>query len=203
MIEENALIRPRALLLDMDGTITRPLLDFPRIKREMGLGEEPILEALERLDCAARAHAEEVLLRHEREAAERSTLNGGCLELLSWLAAQRIATALITRNSRESVEVVLRKHGLAIDVRISREEPPYKPHPRPLLLACERLNVEPRDAWMVGDGQHDLEAGSRAGTRTVWLSHGRERGYGMQAWKTVRDLCELHALLRGCSPCSL
>jgi hypothetical protein len=40
---------PRALLLDMDGTITEPMLDFPRIKAEMGIGQRPILEALAEL----------------------------------------------------------------------------------------------------------------------------------------------------------
>ena len=35
---------PRAMLFDMDGTLTRPLLDFPRIKAEMGIGERPILD---------------------------------------------------------------------------------------------------------------------------------------------------------------
>lgn len=38
--------RPRVILFDMDGTLTEPLLDFPRIKADMGIGNRPILEAL-------------------------------------------------------------------------------------------------------------------------------------------------------------
>ena len=37
---------PRAVLFDMDGTLTEPMLDFPRSKAEMGIGQRPILEAL-------------------------------------------------------------------------------------------------------------------------------------------------------------
>src|SRR5207244_555853 len=92
--------RPRAVLFDMDGTLTRPMLDFPRIKSEMGIGQRPILEALAELDAAARRAAEAVLLRHEEEAAAGSSLNEGCRDVLGWLAARNIPTALITRNSR-------------------------------------------------------------------------------------------------------
>ena len=42
-------VPPKAILFDMDGTLTAPMLDFPRIKAEMGIGERPILEALAEL----------------------------------------------------------------------------------------------------------------------------------------------------------
>ena len=41
------LIAPRALLLDMDGTLTRPRLDFDHIRANLGIEPgRPILEAL-------------------------------------------------------------------------------------------------------------------------------------------------------------
>jgi len=116
--------------------------------------------------------------------------------LLEWLAGRRIPTALITRNSRTSVLTVLERHGLRIDLTVAREDAPPKPDPRPLLLACERLGVAPAEAWMVGDGQYDVEAGAAAGMATVWVSHGRERTFGAEPWRTVRDLCDLQALLQ-------
>jgi phosphoglycolate phosphatase-like HAD superfamily hydrolase len=48
---------------------------------------------------------------------------------------------------------------------------------------------------MVGDGQYDVEAGAAAGVRTVWVSHGRERPFRAEPWRTVSDLCELQTLL--------
>jgi HAD superfamily hydrolase (TIGR01509 family) len=191
---------PRAVLFDMDGTLTRPLLDFPRIKAEMGIGDRPILEALAEMDRGTRAAAEVVLLRHEEAAALDSTLNEGCRDVLGWLGQRMIRTALITRNSRASVVTVVRRHGLPIDLTIAREDAPPKPDPMPLLLACQRLAVEPGDAWMVGDGQYDVEAGLAAGVRTVWVSHGRSRAFQAAPWRSVADLCQLQALLAQALP---
>ena len=77
------IIPPRAILFDMDGTLTEPMLDFPRIKADMGIGNRPILEALAEMSPADRPEAESILLRHEDHAAAQSTLNPGCTELLA------------------------------------------------------------------------------------------------------------------------
>ena len=180
----------------MDGTLTAPMLDFPLIKAEMGIRDRPILEALAGMDVAARREAEAVLLRHEERAARESSLNVGCHDLLRRVRARGIRTALITRNSRSSVDTVLARHGLAIDVLVSREDAAPKPDPQPLRLACRKLGVEESDAWMVGDAQYDVEAGLAAGIRTVWVSHGRERPFRATPWEIVGDLCELVNLLR-------
>ena len=197
MREEELIGRlPRAVLFDMDGTLTRPMLDFPRIKAEMGIGQRPILEALADLEPDARRAAEAVLLRHEEEAAAASTLNDGCHDVLGWLVIHGVLTALITRNSRTSASTVIARHALSLDVLVTRDDAAAKPDPRPLWLACERLGVPPADAWMVGDGQYDVEAGAAAGIRTVWVSHGRPRPFDARPWRTVRDLCELQLLLQ-------
>lgn len=182
---------PRALLFDMDGTLTRPMLDFPKIKAEMGIGNQPILEALAKMSDADRRVAETVLLRHEDHAAAESTLNPGCHELLEWIRSRQLPMALITRNSRRSVDVVLSRHQLSMDVLITRDDGVFKPDPTPLLLACDRLHVGPRDAWMIGDGVHDIEAGLAARIKTVWISHGRQRQFAAQPWLVVSDLREL------------
>src|SRR5881394_1430245 len=154
---------PKAILFDMDGTITEPMLDFPTIKREMGIGNRPILEALAEMTDEQRKVAEAVLHRHEEEAAANSTLNPGCKEMLAWLHRHRIKVAVITRNSRSSVKTVCQKHGLNFELLITREDGKFKPDPAPLLEACRKLDVEKADVWMVGDGQYDVEAGLAAG----------------------------------------
>lgn len=186
---------PAAVLFDMDGTLTEPMLDFPRIKRDMGIGDDSILEALAAMNDADRARAEAVLHRHEEEAARLSRLNPGCREILATLHARGIGVALITRNSRQSVQTLLATHGLAIDVLISREDAPPKPDPEPLYLACRKLDVAPGETWMVGDGEFDVRAGLNAGARTVWLSHGRRKHFPESPWRQVTDLWELRALL--------
>lgn len=179
----------------MDGTLTQPRLDFPRIKAEMGIGARPILEALAEMTPPQRSAAEAVLLRHEHLAAAGSSLSAGCKELLLWLSDRAVRTALITRNSRASVRTVLDLHGLAVDVIVSREDAPPKPDPAPLRLACRRLSVRESDAWMVGDGQYDVEAGNAAGIPTVWISHGRPRPFAAEPWQTLESLCDLHSIL--------
>jgi HAD superfamily hydrolase (TIGR01509 family) len=187
---------PRAILFDMDGTLTEPMLDFAAIKREMGIGEVPILEAMGGMDEEGKARANAVLDRHETQAAEESVLNAGCEELLQWIHGRRIRTAIITRNSRRCAEIVVGRHGLKFEVVITREEGKFKPDPTPLLRACERLGVPVEEAWMVGDGQYDVEAGIAAGVRTVWVSHGRERGFEAEPWRVVRNLGELVGILK-------
>jgi FMN phosphatase YigB (HAD superfamily) len=48
---------------------------------------------------------------------------------------------------------------------------------------------------MIGDGRYDVEAAAAAGVPSVWISHGRQRDFPAQPWRTVRDLKELLALL--------
>jgi len=189
---------PKAILFDMDGTITEPMLDFPRIKREMGIGQRPILEALAEMSESQRQIAEAVLHRHEEEAAANSKLNLGCKEMLAWLDRHRIGVAVITRNSRTSVKTVCQRHGLNSEVLITREDGKFKPDPAPLLEACRRLRVEKADVWMVGDGQYDVEAGLAAGILMVWVSHGRIKPFAAEPWRVVQDLQELTAVLEGC-----
>ena len=189
---------PTAILFDMDGTLTVPLIDFAAIRRDMGVGPGPILEQMAAMSDADRTVAEAVLFRHEDEAAEGATLNPGCRELLDWLDAIDMPVALVTRNTRRSVDTVLRRHGLVFDVCVTREDGKFKPDPAPLLLACDRLGVQPAEAWMVGDGYHDVEAGIAAGmAATVWVAHGqRDRPFAAEPTMVVGTLPQLHERLR-------
>src|SRR6185503_3274808 len=99
-------ILPRAILFDMDGTLTAPVLDFDLIKSEMGIGDVGIVEALAEMDATRRAAAEKILHRHEDVAAQNATLNPGCEKLLGWLIERQIKLAVITRNSRDNALMV-------------------------------------------------------------------------------------------------
>jgi beta-phosphoglucomutase-like phosphatase (HAD superfamily) len=48
-----------------------------------------------------------VLLRHEDHAADHSTLNPGCHDVLNWLDEHEREIALVTRNSRRSLDRVM------------------------------------------------------------------------------------------------
>lgn len=51
-----------------------------------------------------------------------------------------------------------------------------KPHPMPLLKACEKLSVPANRALMIGDSRHDIQAAKAAGIATVAVSYGYNHG---------------------------
>ncbi len=183
------------VIFDMDGTITQPVLDFARMKREMGLpAGEPILEALARLDDAARREKEEVLHRFEREAAEESVLNPGAADALAALAAMGLRLAIVTRNSRASVAIVLERHGLHFDATVTREDSAPKPDPQGVIIAARRIAIPPAETMMVGDYEFDIAAGRAAGCSTVLLSLDG-RAFPTPADYLIRSMSELPPLV--------
>lgn len=82
-----------------------------------------------------------------------------------------------------------------------------KPKPGMLLQAAEEMDIDLSASWMVGDGPHDVEAGQRAGCRTIRVRkpHGLMPGQAdqesVQADFTVRNLVEAaRVILRHSGP---
>lgn len=168
---------PLAVIFDMDGTLTRPYLDFRAIRAAIGIAE-PLLENMLALPQGPdRDWAFAILDRFEEEAAEASELNDGAREVLSFLGARGIPLGLVTRNSRRSTDRVLRKHALSFGIVVTREDAPAKPRPEPLWMICDKLGVKPPHALMVGDFKFDIAAGRNAGTRTALLTNGKTPSY--------------------------
>ena len=177
-----------AVVFDMDGTLTQPMLDFGAIRADMGLGDEPILEALNAMDHAQRMDAERVLLEHERRAAEESQLNPGVTETLSALRSKNYRLGLLTRNSRRSVETVLARHCLQFDAIRDRDDGIVKPDPESLRGLCIELPAEPTRTLMVGDYLYDIECGNSLGCVTVLLAHGPLPDYAQKANHVVGQI---------------
>ena len=49
-----------------------------------------------------------------------------------------------------------------------------KPEPGMLTAAAETLNIDLAQSWMIGDILNDVEAGNRAGCRTILINNGNE-----------------------------
>lgn len=187
----------RLLIFDLDGTLTRPILDFAAIRAAVGLGE-PLLESMLALPGGpARDHAFAVLERFEADAAERSELNAGAREILDVLSRRGIPAGLVTRNSRASARRTLERHALSFDIVVTRDDAPPKPRPEPLLRICSHFGVSPAEALMVGDFRLDVLAGRLAGTRTALLTNGREASWLPEAPPDhlIAGLAELERLL--------
>ena len=159
-----------AVIFDLDGTLTRPYLDFDQIRAEIGGVEGPLLEAMEEMDAPERQRAGDILQRHELDAAENSQLNRGTNELLIYLQQRDFKVGVVTRNSRDSVERICRIHGLAFDAIVSREDGPAKPHPFPVQQVCKIMEVTPQQAVVVGDYLFDLMSARRAGAVSVLIT---------------------------------
>jgi HAD superfamily hydrolase (TIGR01509 family) len=182
----------QAVIFDMDGTLTRPMLDFDRIRQEIGLRREPVLEAVRRMNGEARRRAESILHRHEALAAARSRLQPGARAVLTALRRAGVPVALMTRNSRDSLAALLRRHRLQFDLTWTREDGPMKPSPTPVRRICTRLKVTPAATWVVGDFLFDVQCGRAAGAKTVLLLNtGSAPDWADQADFVIRDLREL------------
>ncbi len=54
-----------------------------------------------------------------------------------------------------------------------------KPKPGLILRACKDHNIDAANSWMIGDILNDVEAGNRAGCKTVLLDNGNETEWTM------------------------
>ncbi len=158
----------RAVIFDLDGTLTVPLLDFEAMAREIGISPGlPILEQLTAGDENLRRRAEAVIRRHELEAIERATLADGCVELLARLREKKLPHGILTRNTRQAVDLFVRRFGFVFDGVFTREDGPHKPSPAGVLSLCQRFSRAPSETLMVGDYKFDVMAGRDAGCPTV------------------------------------
>lgn len=161
----------RGIIFDMDGTITKPKVDFAAIEREIGAKVGFIIDYAERSSPEERTRALSILERFEAQAAIESELNEGVLEMLEFLSKKKLKKAILTRNSRKSVDTVLRKHNLHFEYIVSREDAKPKPAPDPIFLLSKKMEIHTDHLLMVGDYKYDIMCGKAAGTRTVLLRY--------------------------------
>jgi D-glycero-D-manno-heptose 1,7-bisphosphate phosphatase len=70
------------------------------------------------------------------------------------------------------------------------ECPCRKPKPGLILVGAEKYGIDPRRSFMIGDRWRDVDAGKRAGCRTIWI----DRGYRERAPSQTPDarVCSLN-----------
>lgn len=191
-------VRLRAVIFDMDGTLTDSPLDFDRIRADCGVpAGRAVLEHLATLPPAERRDAEAALVEHERRAAAECVLKDGAHEALAALRAHGLKTALLTRNSAESVRTVLDRFELEFDCCLSREDAEPKPSPDAVLEIARRFGVRPQEVLMVGDYVFDMQAGRAAGTRTAFVRNAKLPVPPAEADYVIGNLRELLDLLDG------
>ncbi len=149
----------------MDGTIWNNTIDWLAVRREIGVlvDGRPIYMQLMELPPRERDRGIAILERYEALGAESGTLAPGTEKLLQYLHSAHIKCALVTNNSRKSVERVLERNPLSFDAVLSRDDSALKPDPQAFLSALEQLHVSPQETIAIGDAHFDLIASDRAG----------------------------------------
>ena len=164
----------RGVIFDLDGTLVDSGLNFNQIRAELGLpAGQPILEAIETMPADEAARCRKVLERHEREGVMRSRVMPGADRFLEQLRSRNVLVGVATRNSREMALATIASHDLKVHTVIAREDARPKPHPAALLSICNDWQLSPDEVVMIGDFRFDIEAGRRAGMRTVFYTGGR------------------------------
>jgi pyrophosphatase PpaX len=180
------------VLFDLDGTVvdsgaiilasmrhaTREVLgrDFDDAELMQAVGG-PGLEA--QLAVFSREHVDElvrVYRAHNEPLHDDLEACAGMEDVLIRLHEQGRRLAVVTAKRRSTVELAFASVPLAhlFETVVGGDETEkHKPDPEPLLLAAERMGVEPVDCAYVGDSPFDVRAAKAAGMFAVAVTWGR------------------------------
>lgn len=197
-----------AVLFDLDGTLVDTAPDFVRVLNQLRADDQlPPLpydtirnqvsngaRALVKLGFALDEHSddfahrlEKLLALYEQGLAVESKLFDGLDTSLRWLEQRNIPWGVVTNKPSRYTLPLLR--GLQLDQRCAVTVCPdhvthKKPHPEPLLTACDWLSVDPLKTLYVGDHIRDIEAGRAAGNITVAAAWGYlEQDTDINSWQ--------------------
>ena len=179
------------VLFDLDGTVIDSgaiILASMRYAAKEVLGEEPsdelLMAAVGGPGLEAQMHAlapdrvdelVRVYRAHNEPLHEELAWCPGIDDLLVRLKDEGRRLGIVTAKRRATVELafnVLPLEHLFDTVVGGDETARHKPDPEPLLLAAERLNVEPKDCAYVGDSPFDIRAAKAAGMDAIAVTWG-------------------------------
>ncbi len=108
---------------------------------------------------------------------------------------------MVTNKPSRAARDLLKRRGLArwIQAVVGGDgDLPRKPHPQPLLRACQELGVAPAAALMVGDSLVDVQAARAAGLAIVCVPYGYNEGNDPRTLPCdafIESVAELPALI--------
>lgn len=179
-------------IFDMDGTLTVPIHDFPAIRKELGIPEsEDILGFINNLP------EEEAALKHERleeielKLAHDTKAQEGVADLLEILLQRGYHLGILTRNNKVNTAITLKAAGLdrffEPEAVLTRECAAPKPDPEAIHQLLDLWNGSTKEAVILGDYRHDLDAGKAAGISGIYFD-----SRGINQWNALADLTIHH-----------
>lgn len=156
----------------MDGTLTMPVHDFDDIRRQLGIEKGiPILEAIDAMPQEEAQLTKIRLNEIEMEIAYLAQPQPGASALLESMAERGFELGILTRNDEQIAVATLAASGLKdffnADAVIGRETCAPKPLPDGVLHLLSIWQADAETTVMVGDYLYDIEAGKKAGVKTV------------------------------------
>ncbi|MDR2325455.1 MAG: phosphoglycolate phosphatase [Acidovorax sp.] len=213
----------RAVLFDLDGTLLDSAPDLAAaanvVRRNAGLEDLPLADYRPFVGTGARgmlrialglqpdmpefeARREEFFQAYEGLLMQHSGLFSGVPQLVQSLEQQGRPWGIVTNKSERFTLPIARQEatlGRAAVVVCGDTTAHAKPHPAPLLYACERLGIAPEQAIYVGDDERDMQAARAAGMRAVAADYGYLGGVeSTDAWNpdaAIKNPLELLNLL--------
>lgn len=184
------------VLFDLDGTLADtapdlagalntirtqnnlPELSLETISPTVSLGGNAMIKLafdLEEGDPGFEDIRDQFLNYYLEHIADETRLYDNMETLLTSLENENMAWGIVT-NKSEWLTMPLIK-ALSLDRRTAcivcgDTLNQKKPHPAPLLHACKLINAETASTVYIGDAQRDIEAGIRAGTKTMVALYG-------------------------------
>jgi D-glycero-D-manno-heptose 1,7-bisphosphate phosphatase len=146
----------KIVLLDRDGTV---VVEPPTRDVKMS-NFELFPDALEALTTLAKAGFKAVFVSNQTGIADRD------LSLEEYEATNQKMLELIKPTGLEVLKIYLCPHGVNDSCECR------KPKPGMLLQAIEEFDINPAEAFMIGDNVTDVEAGIAAGAKTILLRQG-------------------------------
>ncbi len=196
----------RAVLFDLDGTLLDTAADISvalnralaeqrltslpaaEVRVLIGRGVPALIERAVAWLGAAGESSDTALLRqrfefhyeriHELDEIQ-TRVYPGVNTGLAELHRLGLRLAVVTNKPKKAAVGLLTRLGLShwIDVVVGGDAGMHrKPHPQPLLSACEELEVRPAQALMVGDSLTDVLAARAAGLAVVCVPYGYNEG---------------------------
>jgi HAD superfamily hydrolase (TIGR01509 family) len=110
-----------------------------------------------------------LILKHVHE----TKLLPGAVKVLKNIKENKIKIGLVTNSFRKPVLKMLGFHKIRdyFDAVVTSEDVERaKPYPDPIIRLCEKLEVMPDEAILVGDTKNDYKAGKAAGCLVIGLN---------------------------------